>query len=131
MKKEKQYYGHLCRLPNTAKNKAMVKFLRKMMKESDSRWQLVLKGRHPIEGKRYGYGGNLPLKYAQSFSIYAVPRKSVRNAEMSQNQKRWQKEWRDKDTVDQVTKIINAHNYRERNGLEHYRVVTPQMLEEK
>jgi len=131
MKKEYGNYNHLCRMPNTEENRAMIKMIRKLMKLSESRWQLVLRGRHPIEGKNYGWGGGLPLKHAKSFSIYVVPRKSVRDAEMSQNQKRWQKEWRNKNTLDQVTKLINAHTYRERNGLEHYRVVTPQMLEEK
>tara|TARA_Y100001951_G_scaffold93146_1_gene88521 strand:+ start:362 stop:712 length:351 start_codon:yes stop_codon:yes gene_type:complete len=111
MKKEYGNYNHLCRMPNTEENRAMIKMIRSLMKLSESRWQLVLRGRHPIEGKNYGWGGGLPLKHAKSFSIYVVPRKSVRDAEMSQNQKRWRKEWQNKKALEDISNTIKKWKY--------------------
>ena len=112
MKKEYGNYNHLCRMPNTAKNRKMIEMLREFMKSSESRWQLVLRGRHPIEGKNYGYGGSLALEHALSFSVYVVPRKSVKDAEMRQNQKRWHKEWRQNQALDNIHSILmDYRNY--------------------
>jgi len=114
--KQQNNYNHLCRLPNTEENMAIVRFLRKMIKASDSRWQLVLKGRKPIDGKNYGYGGNLPLKYAKEFAIYIRPRKSVEDKERRQMHKRNMENWRNKNTVDKMVDILNGHIVRERNN---------------
>jgi len=113
MKKEYGNYNHLCRMPNTKENRKMIETLRKFMKSSESRWQLVLRGRHPIEGKNYGYGGSLALKYAKSFSVYVEPRKSVKDAEASQRHKRLHKEWRNRQTCEDVFNIMKNWNSRE------------------
>ena len=110
MKKEYGNYNHLCRMPNTAKNRKMIEMLREFMKLSESRWQLVLRGRPPIEGKNYGYGGSLALKYALSFSVYVVPRKSVKDAETSQRHKMLSENWRDKMTIEKISQVLNQHD---------------------
>ena len=114
-KKELGNYNHLCRIPNTKENMDMIKALRKFMKSSESRWELVLRGRHPIEGKNYGYGGSLALKYAKSVSIYVEPRKSVKDAMARQQHKKWQKEWRNRNTLIEVFQILNTWNYKNAN----------------
>ena len=114
-KKEHGNYNHLCRIPNTKENMDMIKALRKFMKSSESRWQLVLRGRHPIEGKNYGYGGSLALKYAKSVSIYVEQRKSVKDAMARQQHKKWQKEWRNRNTLIEVFQILNTWNYKNAN----------------
>ena len=88
MKKECENYNHLCRMPNTKKNREMIETMRKLIKVSESRWQLVLRGRHPIKGHKYGYGGSLPLKYAKSFSVYVILKKSVKEKINRQKYKR-------------------------------------------
>ena len=114
-KKEHGNYNHLCRIPNTKENMDMIKALRKFMKSAESRWQLVLRGRHPIEGRNYGYGGSLALKYAKSFSVYVEPRKSVKDAMARQQHKKWQKEWRNRNTLIEVFQILNTWNYKNAN----------------
>tara|TARA_R110002020_G_scaffold49361_2_gene140477 strand:+ start:939 stop:1286 length:348 start_codon:yes stop_codon:yes gene_type:complete len=112
MKKEYGNYNHLCRIPNTEENMTMIKTLRKLMKLSESRWQLVLRGRHPIEGKNYGYGGSLALKYAKSVSIYVVPRKSVKEAENIQRHKMLSEGWRNKMAIEKISQVLKQHNSR-------------------
>ena len=97
-------------MPKTKENREMIETLRKFMKSSESRWQLVLRGRHPIEGKNYGYGGSLALKYAKSFSVYVEPRKSVKDAENSQRHKMLAENWRDKMTIEKISQVLSQHN---------------------
>jgi hypothetical protein len=116
MKKKYGNYNHLCRIPNTKENMDMIKTLRKFMKSSESRWQLVLRGRHPIDGKGYGYGGSLALKYAKSVSIYVVLRESVKAEERKKYNERWIREnaisQRDKQTLNEVFGLMNTWNAR-------------------
>ena len=116
MKKKHGNYNHLCRIPNTKENMDMIKALRKFMKSSESRWQLVLRGRHPIEGRNYGYGGSLALKYAKSVSIYVVLRESVKVEERIKYNEKWIREnaisRRDKQTLNEVFGLMNTWNAR-------------------
>jgi len=107
--KQQNNYNHLCRLPNTEENMAIITFLRKMIKASDSRWQLVLRGRKPIDGKKYGYGGNLPLKYAKEFAVYVEPRKSVKDAETSQRHTILSENWQNKMTIEKIKQALSQH----------------------
>jgi len=107
--KKQNNYNHLCRLPNTEENMAIVRFLRKMIKASDSRWQLSLRGRKPIDGKKYGYGGNLPLKYAKEFAVYVEPRKSVKDAETSQRHTILSENWQNKMTIEKISQVLSQH----------------------
>ena len=88
---------------------AIITFLRKMIKASDSRWQLVLRGRKPIDGKKYGYGGNLPLKYAKEFAVYVEPRKSVKDAETSQRRTILSENWQNKMTIEKIKQALSQH----------------------
>ena len=70
----KAQHNHLFKLVNTSENREIIDMLRKAMVKSESKWKLDLKGRKPVDGVRYGYGGNLKLKDAKEFAVYVRPR---------------------------------------------------------
>jgi len=66
--------NHLFKLANTFENREIIDSLRKAMVKSESKWRLELKGRKPIEGVRYGFGGNVKLEDAKEFAVYVRPK---------------------------------------------------------
>lgn len=70
-KDENIQHRHLVsRIPNTEDNRSIVKEVNKLMKKSNSLYRLYIRYRSPIEGHKYGYGGNLKREHAKTFSIY-------------------------------------------------------------
>ena len=67
-------HNHLFKLANTFENREIIDNLRKAMVKSESKWRLELKGRKPIEGVRYGFGGNVKLEDAKEFAVYVRPK---------------------------------------------------------
>ena len=72
----KTKHNHLVsNVPNTEDNRAFIKKVNKMSKESDSVWKLYIRYRKPKEGHKYGYGGNLKCDNANAFSVYIHDRR--------------------------------------------------------
>ena len=72
----KAKHNHLVRnVPNTEDNRAFIKKVNKMSKESDSVWKLFIKYRKPKEGFKYGSGGSLKCENANAFSVYIDDRR--------------------------------------------------------
>ena len=69
-------YEHLVRnVPNTENNRAFIKNINKMAKESKSMYKLFIKYRKPKEGFKYGSGGSLRCENANAFSVYIQDRR--------------------------------------------------------
>ena len=72
----KTKHQHLVRnVPNTKDNRAFIKQVNKMSKESDSIWKLFIKYRKPKKGFKYGSGGSLKRENANAFSVYIEDRR--------------------------------------------------------
>ena len=78
-------HNHLVsNVPNTEENRAFIKRVNKMSRDSDSIWKLGIRYRKPKEGHKYGYGGNLKCENANAFSVYVHDRRSY--GEIPENQ---------------------------------------------
>ena len=76
-------YEHLVRnVPNTENNRAFIKNINKMAKESKSMYKLFIKYRKPKEGFKYGSGGSLRCENANAFSVYIQDRRPWREQPM-------------------------------------------------
>ena len=70
-------HNHLVsNVPNTEENRAFIKRVNKMSRDSDSIWKLGIRYRKPKKGHKYGYGGNLKCENANAFSVYVHDRRS-------------------------------------------------------
>ena len=82
-------YNCLFRVPNTDDNLAIIKEVRKMMKDYGTRWRIIVRGRKPISGKKYSYGGGLKIENAQEKGIYIALKPEVADQEWQRRQASW------------------------------------------
>ncbi len=92
-------YNCLFRVTNDETNRAIIKEVRKMMKDYGTKWQLVVRGRKPKPGTGpYPYG-SVPLKNAEELGIYIYLKPKIQQEEsasrwryISEHEKRNRKE---------------------------------------
>ena len=87
--KECPNYNCLFRIPNTDDNLAIIKEVRKMMKDYGTRWRIIVKGRKPKTGHKYSYGGGLKIEHAEELGIYIAPKPEIAEKEWKSRQRYW------------------------------------------
>ena len=87
--KECPNYNCLFRIPNTDDNLAIIKEIRKMMKDYGTRWRIIVKGRKPKTGHKYSYGGGLKIEHAEELGIYIAPKPEIAEKEWKSRQMSW------------------------------------------
>ena len=82
MSSEEKPFGHLIsNIPNTPLNLAIINQFREMTRNSDSAFQIIVRGRGlkkdlaKKDGYRPSRGGGTAIPYASKLSIYIRPRK--------------------------------------------------------
>ena len=85
--KECPNYNCLFRIPNTDDNLAIIKEVRKMMKDYGTRWRIIVRGRKPKTGHKYGYGGGLKIENAEELGIYIALKPEVLRKEWKSRQR--------------------------------------------
>ena len=100
----KTKHNHLVRnVPNTEDNRAFIKKVNKMSRQSDSVWKLYIRYRKPKEGHAYGWGGSLKRDNANAFSVYIQDRRPY--GEIPMNQYR-SKLWEDNRKLEKENKRL-------------------------
>tara|TARA_Y100001972_G_C7588435_1_gene295017 strand:+ start:155 stop:553 length:399 start_codon:yes stop_codon:yes gene_type:complete len=87
--KECPNYNCLFRIPNTDDNLAIIKEIRKMMKDYGTRWRIIVRGRKPKTGHKYSYGGGLKIEHAEELGIYIAPKPEIAEKEWKSRQRYW------------------------------------------
>ena len=87
--KECPNYNCLFRIPNTDDNLAIIKEVRKMMKDYGTRWRIIVRGRKPKTGHKYSYGGGLKIEHAEELGIYIAPKPEIVQKEWESRQRSW------------------------------------------
>ena len=87
--KECPNYNCLFRIPNTDDNLAIIKEVRKMMKDYGTRWRIIVRGRKPKTGHKYSYGGGLKIEHAEELGIYIAPKPEIAEKEWKSRQRYW------------------------------------------
>ena len=85
--KECPNYNCLFRIPNTDDNLAIIKEVRKMMKDYGTRWRIIVRGRKPKIGHKYSYGGGLKIEHAEELGIYIAPKPEIVQKEWESRQR--------------------------------------------
>tara|TARA_R100000353_G_C6480124_1_gene188889 strand:+ start:369 stop:767 length:399 start_codon:yes stop_codon:yes gene_type:complete len=105
--KECPNYNCLFRIPNTDDNLAIIKEVRKMMKDYGTRWRIIVRGRKPKPGHKYSYGGGLKIKDAQELGIYIAKKPELIEQEWARQKSSWTN-WKRQGAEEQKKKFIEA-----------------------
>ena len=111
MSKTSPNYNCLFRIPNDETNRAIIKEVRKMMRDYGTMWRVVTRGRKPKPGTGpYPYG-SVPLENAQELGIYLYEKQSVSAKKWKlriERSNRWEDQIR-KEEQAKYAKLIESH----------------------